>query len=93
MPLHEWESLNISLNLCSPMVARLSSQLLSLATGCESGNLESRWPVGVPILVLQDPICPTRFEADIFEARADDLARLLGCAAGPPIAASGHRAW
>jgi hypothetical protein len=36
----------------------------------------ARWPVDEPILVLQDPNKATRFEADVFEARADDLARL-----------------
>jgi hypothetical protein len=41
-------------------------------------DLVPRWPPGTPILVLQDPTRPTRFEADIFEARADDLARLTG---------------
>jgi hypothetical protein len=33
-----------------------------------------RWPVDESNLVHQDPNKPARFEADIFEARADDLA-------------------
>jgi hypothetical protein len=41
-----------------------------------SPELMSRWPVNKPILVLQDPSNPTRFEADIFGTRADELARL-----------------
>jgi Protein of unknown function (DUF3592) len=45
-------------------------------------GLESRWPVDGPILVLQDPANPARFEADIYEARADDLARFQGESAG-----------
>jgi hypothetical protein len=39
---------------------------------------EVRWAIGENILVLQEPNNPERFEADIFEARADDLARLTG---------------
>src|SRR5262249_54636071 len=39
---------------------------------------ESRWAIGENILVLQDPNNLERFEADFFEARADDLARLTG---------------
>ncbi|HLW64682.1 MAG TPA: DUF3592 domain-containing protein [Gemmataceae bacterium] len=38
--------------------------------------LESRWQAGDSILVLQDPNNPERFEADIFEARADELKEL-----------------
>ena len=39
-------------------------------------DVAPRWPIDEPILVLQDPANATRFEADIFEARADDLAGL-----------------
>jgi hypothetical protein len=39
-------------------------------------ELVPRWPADEPILVLQDQSNPARFEADIFEARAADLARL-----------------
>ncbi len=38
----------------------------------------TRWPVDGPILVLQDPGNPARFAADVYGARADDLARLGG---------------
>lgn len=43
-----------------------------------SKRLMERWPVDEPILVLQDATDPNRFEADVFEARPDDLARLRG---------------
>jgi hypothetical protein len=40
--------------------------------------LQDRWQPGDPILILYDRANPTRNEADIFQARADDLARLQG---------------
>jgi hypothetical protein len=39
-------------------------------------SLAARWDPGETILVLYDPRNPGRNEADVFEARMDDLARL-----------------
>jgi hypothetical protein len=41
-----------------------------------SRDLQARWQDDVSILALQDPNRPDRFEADVFEARADDRAAL-----------------
>ena len=39
-------------------------------------GLAPQWPINEPILVLQNPDEPARFEADIFRVRADDLSQL-----------------